>query len=422
MAMELYEIDFLLHDSLMNNAENKIVVQKYGGSSVETIEKVQKVADAIIKKKKRGLNVVIVVSAMGKTTNQLIEMAKSLSSKPSKRELDALMATGEQVSTSLLSIVLQEKGYESVSLTGFQAGIKTEGTHTKNKIVEIDIERIKGYLRKGIIVVVAGFQGINSQGDITTLGRGGSDTTALALAAKLQCPCEIYTDVDGIYGVDPRLYPNAKKLDYISYEEMMEMSSLGAKVMEARSVEIGYKYNVPIYIGSSHKYGKGTYIKEYDKEMEQKVITGLTVNDDILMVTINDIPYNPENVYDIFSKLSDREVNIDMISQTSPNNGYVSISFTAPKESETVVDEAINELKKYREAMEIYKDNNAIKLSVVGMGMRNEAGVASKIFRIFADNNIYFKLITTSEISISYTINKKDKEKALKALCEAFNL
>ncbi|NLN47868.1 MAG: aspartate kinase [Clostridiales bacterium] len=400
----------------------EVIVQKYGGTAVETVEKVQKIANGIIQRKKEGYSIVVVVSAMGKTTNRLIELANSVSAKPDKRELDMLMATGEQVSVSILSMVLKEKGYESISLTGFQAGIKTEGTHTKNKIIEIDIERIKNYLEEGKIVVVAGFQGINGEGDITTLGRGGSDTTAIALAAKLKCPCEIYTDVDGIYGVDPRLYPNAKKLDTICFEEMMEMSSLGAKVLETRSVEIGYRYNVPIYVASSHMDKKGTYIKEFDKQMEQKVITGLTISDDILMVTINHIPYSPENISNIFSSLSDREVNIDMISQTSPNNNRVNISFTTSKENETVVDEALNEQVKKISGIKVKKDSDVSKLSVVGMGMRNESGVASKMFKLFAENDIYFKLVTTSEISISYTINASDKQKAINAISKTFNL
>lgn len=400
----------------------EVIVQKYGGTAVETVEKVQKIANGIIQRKKEGYSIVVVVSAMGKTTNRLIELANSVSAKPDKRELDMLMATGEQVSVSILSMVLKEKGYESISLTGFQAGIKTEGTHTKNKIIEIDIERIKNYLEEGKIVVVAGFQGINGEGDITTLGRGGSDTTAIALAAKLKCPCEIYTDVDGIYGVDPRLYPNAKKLDTICFEEMMEMSSLGAKVLETESVEIGYRYNVPIYVASSHMDKKGTYIKEFDKQMEQKVITGLTISDDILMVTINHIPYSPENISNIFSSLSDREVNIDMISQTSPNNNRVNISFTTSKENETVVDEALNEQVKKISGIKVKKDSDVSKLSVVGMGMRNESGVASKMFKLFAENDIYFKLVTTSEISISYTINASDKQKAINAISKTFNL
>ncbi|HSH35465.1 aspartate kinase, partial [Schnuerera sp.] len=306
----------------------KTIVRKYGGTAVETIEKMQSIAESIIRKKQEGYNIVIVVSAMGKTTNQLVEMARSISDTPCKRELDVLMATGEQVSISLLSMILKEKGYDSISLTGFQAGIRTKGIHTKSKIVEIDIDNVKKYLKEGKIVVVAGFQGANELGEITTLGRGGSDTTAVALAAKLQCACEIYTDVEGIYSVDPRLFPKAKKLDYISYEEMMEMSSLGARVMETRSIEIGYKYDVPIYVTSSHNNIKGTYVKEVDKEMEQKSITGLSVSDEVLMITINKVPYTLKNISDIFSSFANHAVNIDMISQTSPNAGFVNISFT----------------------------------------------------------------------------------------------
>jgi aspartate kinase len=400
----------------------QLVVQKYGGSSVATLEKMNKIADAVIKRKEEGVNVVIVVSAMGKTTNNLIEMAKSISEQPPKRELDMLMATGEQVSISLLSMVFQEKGYDSVSLTGFQAGIKTEGVHTKNKISEVDVDKIKRYLEEDKIVVVAGFQGMNTSGDITTLGRGGSDTTAVALAAKLKCVCEIYTDVDGIYSVDPRLFPNAKRLDFISYEEMMEMSCLGAKVMEARSVELAYKYNVPIYVASSHQKGKGTYIKEFDKEMEHKVITGLTVSDDVLMETINKVPYSSENISDIFSRLASQEVNIDMISQTSSSDGYVNISFTTSKEDESTVDAVMKEFAKKVPGVEVKKDTDITKISVVGMGMRNESGVASKIFKLFSDNSINFKQVTTSEISISYIINSSDKEKAVNIICETFKL
>ncbi len=400
----------------------QLVVQKYGGSSVATLEKMNKIADAVIKRKEEGVNVVIVVSAMGKTTNNLIEMAKSISEQPPKRELDMLMATGEQVSISLLSMVFQEKGYDSVSLTGFQAGIKTEGVHTKNKISEVDVDKIKRYLEEDKIVVVAGFQGMNTSGDITTLGRGGSDTTAVALAAKLKCVCEIYTDVDGIYSVDPRLFPNAKRLDFISYEEMMEMSCLGAKVMEARSVELAYKYNVPIYVASSHQKGKGTYIKEFDKEMEHKVITGLTVSDDVLMETINKVPYSSENISDIFSRLASQEVNIDMISQTSSSEGYVNISFTTSKEDESTVDAVMKEFAKKVPGVEVKKDTDITKISVVGMGMRNESGVASKIFKLFSDNSINFKQVTTSEISISYIINSSDKEKVVNIICETFKL
>lgn len=398
------------------------VVQKYGGTSVKTIERMEHIADKVIHKINKGYNVVLVVSAMGKTTNRLIEMAKSISTNPSKRELDMLMSTGEQVSISLLSMILKERGYDSIALTGFQAGIMTEGIHTKNKITQVKIDNIKKHIKQGKVVVVAGFQGINETGDITTLGRGGSDTTAVALAAKLKCTCEIYTDVEGIYSIDPRVYPKARKLKYISYEEMMEMSSLGAKVMEPRSVELGNKYNVPIYVASSHKATKGTYIKEFDKFMEQKSITGLSLSENVLMITINNVPYSPKSISDVFGKLASEEVNIDMISQTSPREGYVNISFTTSKEDEEIIDRVINGLKKEINNIKIQKDTDITKISVIGMGMRHESGVASKVFKLFADHSIEFKQVTTSEISISYTIKSKDKDRAISVLTKEFNL
>lgn len=399
-----------------------VLVQKYGGSSVETIEKMQHIADRVINKIKEGYSVVIVLSAMGKTTNQLIDMAKNISDDPCKRELDMLISTGEQVSISLLSIIFKEKGYDSISLTGFQAEIITEGIHTKNKISEIKVNKVKEYIKQGKIVVVAGFQGINEFGDITTLGRGGSDTTAVALAAKLKCRCEIYTDVEGIYSIDPRIYAKSKKLDYVSYEEMMEMSSLGAKVMEPRSVELGSKFNVPIYVASSHKEIKGTHITGGDKIMEQKSITGLSSTDNILMITINNVIYSPKNISYIFGKLADKDVNIDMISQTSPREGYIDIAFTATKEDEKNINNIIDGLKSENKNMKIQKDTNITKVSVIGIGMRNESGVASKVFKLFANNNIEFKQVTTSEISISYTIKTEDKIRTINAIAQEFNL
>ncbi len=399
-----------------------IIVQKYGGTSVATIDKIKSVAKLLIKRKEAGSNVVAVVSAMGKTTDNLISMTKEISANPSKRELDMLISTGEQITSSLLAMTLKELGYDSISLTGFQAGIKTGDSHTKAPILDVDIKRVEKYLNEGKIVIVAGFQGMDKNGDITTLGRGGSDTTAVALAAKLNCPCEIYTDVRGIYGTDPGIYPNAKKLDYITYEEMMEMASLGAKVIETRAVELGCKYNVPIYIALNTGECLGTYIKELDESMETKVITGLTVNDDDLMVTINNVLYNTKDIYNIFNKLSSRDINIDMISQTAPVNGYVNISFTAPKCSKSIIEELVDELKTNIEKIKVDIQEDITKISVVGLGMRTQSGVAAKIFKIFADNDIEFKQVTTSEIRISYTINTKDREKAVSNIAKEFNL
>jgi len=399
-----------------------VVVQKFGGTSVGSIEKIKAVAQKVIQRKEQGNDMVIVVSAMGKTTDSLIAMAKEISPNPNKRELDMLVSTGEQISIALLSMAFQEYGYDSISLTGFQAGIKTDGHHTKNIITDIDLKNVKKHLIDGKIVVVAGFQGINDKGDITTLGRGGSDTTAVALAAKLKCICEIYTDVEGVYSVDPRVYPKAKKLNTISYEEMMEMASLGAGVMETRAVELGYKYNIPIYVAMTHGDKMGTMIKEYDETMEGKVITGLTINDDILMITVNNVEYTSKNIAAIFDKLAKHNVNIDMISQTAPFEGHVNVSFTCPKEDSYAIDEISKALQAEMAGIEVSKESDVTKLSVVGIGMMKQSGVAARVFNIFADNNIEFKQVTTSEISISYTINAVDKQKAVDVMAKTLDL
>jgi aspartate kinase len=294
--------------------------------------------------------------------------------------------------------------------------------HTKNRITDIDLKNVEKHLSEGRIVVVAGFQGINENGDITTLGRGGSDTTAVALAAKLKCICEIYTDVEGIYSVDPRLCPSAKKLDAISYSEMMEMASLGAGVMETRAVELGYKFNIPIYVGMTHGDKKGTMIKEYDATMEGRVITGLTTNDDVLMITVNNVEYKSKNIAVIFDKVAKYNINIDMISQTAPFEGHVNVSFTCSTDDSYSMEMVAKELQVVMPNVEVSRESHITKLSVVGIGMMKQSGVAAKVFNIFADNNIEFKQVTTSEISISYTINSSDKQKAVNALAVALDL
>ncbi|MGM0410885.1 MAG: aspartate kinase [Bacillota bacterium] len=399
-----------------------IIVQKYGGSSLSNIDKINKIADYIIEKKEKGLNLIVVASAMGNTTDELLNMAYDISNNPAKREIDVLISSGEQISISLLSIALREKGYESVSLTGFQAGIKTKGIHTKNKIKKIETEKINKYLDDNKIVIVAGFQGINNNGDITTLGRGGSDTSAVALAASFNAKCEIYTDVQGIFSVDPEYYSNANKLDLISYEEMLEMSSLGANVLETRAVDLAQKYNIEIYLAASHKNKKGTYIRESESKMEQKSVTGITVNEDVLMLSVNHIPYKPENISLIFKKLAAKDINIDMISQTPPENENVNISFTTSKEDLTKAKKTLKEFETEFDNLEIVIDSSVVKISVIGIGMRQQSGVAAKIFDIFAQNEIKFKQVTTSEISISYTINANDRKKAVKKIAENYNL
>lgn len=401
----------------------KLVVQKYGGSSVADLNKIKNVANRLIKKKEEGYNIVVIVSAMGKTTNNLLDMAKKITDNPPRREMDRLISTGELITISLLSMTLNELGHDAISLTGRQAGIRTEGNFMKSKISDIDSKNIKKYLKEGKIVVVAGFQGVNSLEEITTLGRGGSDTSAVAIAAKLNCPCEIYTDVDGIYSIDPRLFPKAKKLEQISYEEMMEMAHLGAKVMEPRSVELAAKYKIPIIVGSSSENLAGTVIKEYDKSMEQKSITGMSATDNVLLVTLSNIPYGENNTANIFTKLAEENVNIDMISQSSPlENNTIRISFTTNKEDESLVKNVMNDMKKTISDLEYNMKDDLVKVSVIGDGMRTQSGVAANIFKLFSDNSIEFLQVTTSEISISYIINKKDKEKTVNILASNLGL
>ncbi len=399
-----------------------IVVQKYGGTSVGDIDKIRSVAKRVAEKKGEGNDIVVVVSAMGKTTDKLVEMAKAITENPCKREMDMLLSTGEQITIALLSMALKEYGYDSISLTGSQAGIVTEGIHTKNRIKQVDIDNIKNHLDDGKIVVVAGFQGINEKGDITTLGRGGSDTTAVALAAKLNCICEIYTDVDGVYTVDPRLFPEAKKLNVISYEEMMEMASRGAGVLETRAVEIAFKYKIPIYLAINTGDKLGTYVKESDKEMEKKAITGLTVTDDVLMITINKVEYTSKNIALIFDVLARNNVNIDMISQTAPHDNLVNVSFTAAKDDFFTLKDVVKELVNSLEGVDVDFESEISKISVVGIGMMNQSGVAAMVFKVFSENNIDFKQVTTSEISISYTIDSIGREKAVEVLAKALDL
>lgn len=399
-----------------------IIVQKYGGTSVETIEKIKNVAKRIAQKRNEGFDLVVVVSAMGKTTDYLIDMAHQISSTPKKREMDVLMATGEQVSISLLSIALNDIGIPAVSFTGPQLGIKTEGYHTKSRIIEINEDIIREAICKGKVVIVAGFQGVNEKNEITTLGRGGSDTTAVAIAAKLGCPCEIYTDVDGIYTVDPRLFPSARKLETISYEEMLELASSGAGVMHARSIELAEMYKVPITVALNTGNIKGTLIKELDETMEKTAITGLAVDNNEAMITLNGVPHDIKIIAEIFSKIAKLDINIDMISQTTPVNKLVSISFTIPKNDLSQATSILEHYKKDIFTFSYETFENITKLSVIGIGMKSQSGVAAKMFNILAENDIPVHIITTSEIKISYVINPEDQKKAIEAVAREYNL
>ncbi|QSX08484.1 aspartate kinase [Alkalibacter rhizosphaerae] len=399
-----------------------IVVQKYGGSSVGDIERIQRVAKRIIKKKEEGFLPVVVVSAMGDNTDILLDMAYQISSNPPKREIDMLISTGEQVSIALLSMALQTLGHDAISLTGPQVGIKTEGHHTKSRIADIDDKVLRKHLENNRIIIVAGFQGSNQDSDITTLGRGGSDTTAVALAGKLQCPCEIYTDVDGIYSLDPRMYSNAKKLDTISYEEMLEMASLGAGVMHTRAIELAQKYRIPILVASSMEEKPGTIIKESEQNMESAVITGLAIDNNDVLITLNNVPYSIAITAEIFDRLAKKDINIDMISQTSPKDHSVNISFTTPKGDLEDAKSALQLITTKFQEISTQVNDKISKLSVVGIGMRSHSGVAAQIFVLLAKANIEVQMVTTSEIKISYVIDPKDQQKAVELIASEFDL
>lgn len=401
----------------------EISVLKYGGTSVKDIENINRISKYLVKRQHQGDNLVVIVSAMGNETDNLLRMAKSISKFPDKRDLDMLISTGEQVTSSLLSIAIKENGGDSISLTGFQAGIKTDTSHTKARIEDIEVDRIKEDLRDNKIVVIAGFQGINQHGDITTLGRGGSDTSAVAIAAALNSKCcEIYTDVDGIYSTDPNVYKEAKKLKAISYQEMLEMSSLGANVLETRAVELAHKYKVPIYVGINTGDYEGTYIKEFDNTMEKNAVTGMSIDENCIMVNITDIPFSTDNIAKIFNALAKENINIDMISQTAPHNGLINIAFTGTRDEADHMERIISELINDMPGVDYEIDTTLIKLSVVGIGMVSSPGVAASIFDILSTNKIPFYQVTTSEISISYTINEEDKDKAVRLIAYKFDL
>ncbi|MGL5743561.1 MAG: aspartate kinase [Cetobacterium sp.] len=398
------------------------VVKKFGGSSVATTEKIKNIAMDIAKNYKEGDEVVIVVSAMGKTTDALIKLAKEISDTPDVRELDSLLSTGEQQTTSLLSMALKEQGCKAISLTGAQAGIRTGGVHTKNKIESIKIDRIEKHLEDGKIVIVAGFQGINEDGDVTTLGRGGSDTSAVALAAALKCDCEIYTDVTGIFGVDPRVYKNAKKLEKISYEEMMEMANLGAGVMETRAVEIGKKYGVRIYVGQTLGVETGTYICDSNEIIEKKAVTGISINKNVIMVNLENFSGIPKNVATVFNNLAKHSVNVDMISQNEVQNIKGSIGFTCPLTDDHFLNNSLEDIRKEIPSIEVTKRTGVVKISLVGIGMISNFGVAAKVFEVLADIDAEFYQCTTSEISISLIIKEDEAVKVVERLAEVFSI
>lgn len=397
-----------------------MVVHKYGGSSVATIEKIENIAKHLKKIYESGEKIVVVVSAMGKTTNALIAKAHEITTNPNLRELDRLMSIGENQTIALLAIALNNIGVPSISLTGEQIPIITKGVHTKNIIETINTNKIDKLLSEGKIVVVAGFQGINNMGDVTTLGRGGSDTTAVALAAALKCKCEIYTDVDGIYRIDPRIYEKATKIKTIQYNEMMELAYLGAGVMEPRAIELGYKYSVPIYVGKSLGEKNGTNIVKECK-MEEQEITGISVNSNTLMVTIDGIATYARNLEPIFKKISELGINIDIISQNDVISENGSIAFTTARTDENLLNKLFSSLEMGTD-VKVLINKNVAKVSLVGIGIMTHGSVVAKIFEILMDNNLSFHQISTSEISISLIVNENIATKVAELLAQKFKI
>jgi len=403
--------------------KNKIMVQKFGGTSVGSIERIKKVAERIVATKKMGFKVIVVVSALGDTTDDLIHMAHKINPYPNEREMDMLMSTGEQVSIALLAMAIHHLGYEAISFTGAQVGILTDKMHTKARIININANRIKQELSKDKVVIVAGFQGMNLEQDITTLGRGGSDMTAVALAKVLNADiCEIYTDVDGVYTADPRIVKDARKLDEISYEEMLEMASLGAQVMQARSVEAAGKFNITLHVRNSFNNKKGTMIIKEAGDMEDVLVRAVTANKGEAKLTICDVPDKPGAAAKIFKGLAKHGINIDMIVQNVSRTGSTDVSFTVEKAD---LDKALKTteiiLKKVKTG-KIICDKDVAKVSVVGIGMRGHSGVAADMFEALADAKINIDMISTSEIKISCLISKKHADRAVLALHKKFNL
>lgn len=400
-----------------------LIVQKYGGTSVGTIERILRVADRIIANKEAGHDMVIILSAMGKSTDVLIDMAKEITPYPSEREMDMLLTTGEQVSIALLSMALHQKGYDAISLTGWQAGITTESIHGRARIKEIDPTRIRAELDRGRVVIVAGFQGISDTGEITTLGRGGSDTSAVALAASLQADkCEIFTDVAGVYTADPRVVPAASKLDRISYDEMLELANLGAGVLHPRSVEAAKKYKVKLVVRSSFTAEEGTYVEEVPDMETGRVVSGVAHDDEVAKITVVGMAAKVGTLSRLFNTLADHRVNVDIIIQSSYDSDVTNISFTLAAGD---LKHALDTLAKNQAELGFEKvdyEEGLSKVSIVGSGMVNNPGVAAEMFRVLAEQQITIKMVSTSDIKVSCVIPADLTELAVRSLHTAYGL
>jgi len=398
-----------------------LIVQKYGGTSVGTLERIEAVAQRVIKTKNEGHDVAVIVSAMSGVTNQLIEQAEFFTKTPEGKEMDVLLSSGERVTSALLAIALNAKGYPAIAFSGRGAGIVTDNFHTKARIVSIDPKSMQEALKHGKIVVVAGFQGISTAGEVTTLGRGGSDLSAVAVAGALNADlCEIYTDVDGVYTTDPRIEPKAKKLDRISYDEMLELASLGAKVLQNRSVELAKKLNVNLVTRSSFNDHEGTLITGEEK-MEDAVISGIALDKNQARITIRNVEDRPGVAAEIFSALAGKEINVDMIVQNIGRNGETNLGFTVPQNELQTAYAVMKEVNPNPNSI-IESDADIVKVSLVGVGMKSHSGIASKAFKTLADEGINIQMISTSEIKISMIVEAKYGELAVRALHKAYDL
>ncbi|MEK8090104.1 aspartate kinase [Thermithiobacillus plumbiphilus] len=400
-----------------------LIVQKFGGTSVGSPERIRNVANRVLREKARGNQVVVVVSAMSGETDRLLKLAREMHRQPPERELDMLISTGEQVTVALLAMGLEALGHPARSYTGAQVAIQTDSVFTKARITNIDEHRIRADLDAGRVVVVAGFQGVDSEGNITTLGRGGSDTTAVAIAAALQADeCHIYTDVDGVYTTDPRVEPRARRLDRITFEEMLEMASLGAKVLQTRSVEFAGKYNIPVRVLSSFEEGPGTLVTCEEVNMEEAKVSGIAFNRNEAKITMIGVPDCPGIAYAILGPVSKASINVDMIIQNVSEQGKTDFTFTLDKSDFDKAMEIVKRTGTELGAEKVEGDCRVGKLSIVGVGMRSHAGIASTMFETLARENINIQMISTSEIKISVVVDEKYLELAVRALHEAFGL
>ena len=399
----------------------KVIVKKYGGTSVSSVTKIKNIAKKVVEDA-TGNNVVVVLSAMGKTTDQLVSLANRCSKNPNNRDYDLLVSSGEQVSISLLSMSIKDLGRDSVAYTGWQAGIRTNNSHSSARIVDINANKIKKDLKESKIVIVAGFQGINN-GSITTLGRGGSDTSAVAIAAALKAAeCQIFTDVDGVYTTDPRVCSKAKKVDQMTYEEMLEMSGLGSKVLQLRSVEFASKYNVPVRVMHAHNSGSGTLIKKEEKSVEDALITGIAFTKDESEIMIRGVKASPGIAASILGPIGDADIEVDMIVQNVGSDGLADFTFTVSRKDFNKAIQVIEKKKKKMNFSDVSATKNIVKVSLIGVGMRSHAGIAGQMFSCLARKKINIRMISTSEIKISVVIDQKNLENAVKALHNEFKL